>query len=293
MKILLLLFPLIAVTALAADPPASATVSPPVLPASDLAAARDGDIILVDTRSGVEWECVRIPGATNIPGESLTESALLDVREKAATRPKLVFYGYSTNERTLVTAATKAQSMGFAGVHVLQGGIGKWNHDYPQRTLLFGQPADSELALQRRVSAKQLAEVTMPMPVWLEAAQSGKWTVIDVRRPDQRIKRGTIAVPNLITLTPDELVRSYRENALPLKLVLLIDYDESLMPWLVYYLRAFGVVDFRFAQGGSKTLEPATTAAPPKAIAPPPPPKATPPPSVIMVPPAATPGSTP
>lgn len=256
----LLLLALWGFTALPASEPAAVSI--------DELAGRLGHVILVDTRSHAEWEVVRLPTARCLPGHTITEGDLLDLRPREAESPQIVFVGATSADSAVKEAAARAARWSFKSIAVLSGGVLEWTQKQPSRTLLFGLPFDSAEARAQRLKREELEAVMIPAAVFLEAARSRKFTVLDVRAPGQRVRRGLLPGPST-QLSPDELVWSLKTQSIPASRLLVADYDGSLLPSILFYLQAYGVTEYRCLRGGQLALQsgPGTTPAPANATA--------------------------
>ena len=91
--------------------------------ATELAALLDGggDVALIDVREPVEWDIVRIPGATLVPkGRILSGDALADLPQD---RPIVLYCKTGIRSAEVLAALRRA---GFADATHLQGGVAAW-----------------------------------------------------------------------------------------------------------------------------------------------------------------------
>ncbi|MBS0660621.1 MAG: rhodanese-like domain-containing protein [Verrucomicrobia bacterium] len=254
------------------------TASEPAVPtlSIDELAARLGSVIIVDTRSHAEWEVMRLPTARCLPGHTITEGDLLDIRPREVGKPQIVFVGATGADAAVREAATRAQKWQFKSIAVLTGGVVEWSQRQPGRTLLFGLPFDSPEARSQRLKREEMESVMMNAAVFLEAARSRKFTVLEVRAPGQRVRRGLLPPPTT-QLSPDELVWSLKTQSIPATRLLIADYDGSLLPSILFYLQAYGVTEFRCLRGGLLALQAAAPATSGTNAAPTPPAASSPP----------------
>lgn len=234
----------------------------PLISVQQVAAAKEGDLIILDTRSAPEWEAIRLPGALLVPGATLSASDLLDVRSKDSENPRIVIVGQSQRDPIARKAAERAVSLGWKSIYLLDGGVEAWAGTEPSRTLLFAVPYDAPESQPLRVSAAEVSKVSLRAEVFVEAAKGGKFTLLDVRQSEQRLRRGTLP-GRWSTLTPEEFVWSLRRQTIPKQQLLIADFDGQLIPWLLTYMKRYGITDSAFLFGGSRGLEaPATVPRP-------------------------------
>lgn len=217
-------------------------------------ASRLGAVIIIDTRSHAEWDVIRVPTARCLPGHTITEGDLLDLRPKEQESPQIVFVGATGGDAAVKEAVTRASKWSFKSVAVLTGGMAEWAERQPSKTLLFGLPMDSPEA-KRNAAMKPEGPILMAKEAFLEAANGRKFTVLDVRAPGQRVRRGLLPSPS-IQLTPDEFLWSLKNQSIPATRLLIADYDGSLLPSLIYFLQAYGVTEYRCLRGGLLSLMP-------------------------------------
>lgn len=91
-----------------------------------------GDVFVVDVRLPFDYFGGRVPGALNMPGESIVQNA-----DRLPKDGRLVFVcddGASSRR-----AAAAAQSVGFVNVSILTGGYDAWlAADLPEETISEG-----------------------------------------------------------------------------------------------------------------------------------------------------------
>lgn len=247
---------LLATFAAASEPSPAA---PPVT-VEAVAAAAEGEYLMIDVRSQMEWEIMRIPGGRNLPAGSIREGDLLDLRAPNS-KPIMCFYANGAAGEVLASqAAAAAAKLGFKHVVWLEGGVQRWSDRFPSRTLFLDKPLDHPSVESLRMSRERFAEAVKTPAVFLEAAGSGQVQVLDVRQPHQRVKKGLLP-GRPILLTPDDFLWSLRRNAIVAnEKVFIADYDGTLLPWLQYHLVRFGVEKYAFLRGGQRALETASAA---------------------------------
>jgi rhodanese-related sulfurtransferase len=103
--------------------PASSPSIPPVLSAAELAAllAEQPDVRLLDVRTPGEFAAVHIPGAYNVPLDTLGEHS---PEIRAAVRQPLVLVCQSGQRARRAEDVLKAGGM--PNLHILDGGVGAW-----------------------------------------------------------------------------------------------------------------------------------------------------------------------
>lgn len=231
----------------------SVSAADPAVSIDDLA-SRLGAVIIIDTRSHAEWDVIRVPTARCLPGHTITEGDLLDLRPREQESPQIIFVGATGGDASVREAAARASKWSFKSIAVLSGGMSEWAEKQPSKTLLFGLPMDSPEA-KRSAAMKPDGPILVAKDAFLEAAKSRKFTVLDVRAPGQRVRRGLLPAPS-IQLTPDEFLWSLKNQSIPATRLLIADYDGSLLPSLIYFLQAYGVTEYRCLRGGLVSLMP-------------------------------------
>ena len=95
------------------------------------------NVVIVDARSALEFETLRVKGAVNIPISSKKFPEMVQALRKTTTKP-IVFY---CNGRTCYKSykATKAAlTAGLKDVHAYDAGVFEWAKTYPKYAVLLG-----------------------------------------------------------------------------------------------------------------------------------------------------------
>lgn len=256
-----------------------------------LTQGRRAAVRLIDVRGLADYGWLRLPDAVCRPGALLTEGDLLDLRGKAAPAPKLVFY--ATDGGALAReAAEKAAQWGFVNVGWLEGGVVAWSAQQPERTL-FGDQILAAVESAQRPGAASVDAASLAPAEFSALAKDGQHQLIDLRSPAERAPgQPQPKLGGAIPLSPEEAVAALRNRSVIRDSHLLFfDFDGGRLPAVDYYLKKFGVTDYRFARGGAAALVEAESN--PPAASPPAEPAPTPTPVETPPPPAALPAVTP
>ncbi|MDH4320987.1 MAG: rhodanese-like domain-containing protein [Desulfobulbaceae bacterium] len=208
------------------------------------------DAIIVDARNKVEFDVVQMVGAHNILVGQMKEADLLALRPKDGAAP-MVFYCNGTTCSKSYKAAEKATEWGFKNVRVYDEGIFHWAKNQPERTKFFGQKLTAETVKTALISKDELAKACVPTAEFLAMAASDKYTVFDIRDPNER-KEQPIRIPKLKVMPMDTFVNllEKKSKAIPTSSILILDNVGKQVDWIQYYLIKEGVTDYRFLKGG-------------------------------------------
>ncbi|MBS1246078.1 MAG: rhodanese [Proteobacteria bacterium] len=160
---------------------------------------RDLDkVILVDVRSGYEFQTLHIKGALHIPlSKEKLPAAVKELRAKSSS--PIVFYCNGNSCKKSYEAADLAINAGVTDVHAYDSGLDTWTKQYPDKSVLLGKspmnPADlisSDSFKKRIISAEEF-----------EARLEKGAVVLDVRDIRQR---DVVLFPMRELRTSDSLV---------------------------------------------------------------------------------------
>ena len=215
---------------------------------------RDFDkVMIVDTRSALEYETLRIKGAVNIPIS--IDGFGKKVRElRKITKKPIIFY---CNGRTCYKSyrATKAAlRRGVKKVYAYDAGVFEWAKEFPSHAVLLGtNPMDPskiipKADLQARfLSPKQFTETA-------RAAPKDKKLILDVRDLHQRGGVGYFTgMERWVSLNDQKKLEEFLKKAQAENRTLYI-YDEAgkQVRWLQYMLERYNIKDYFFMAKGVK-----------------------------------------
>lgn len=216
-------------------------------------AQRYDEIIVVDVRSGIEFDVVHVAKAVHLPvalGNFIQE--LEKTRSKEGKIP-IAFYCNGITCAKSYEAAASALEAGFGNVYVYDAGIFEWAKEHPEKTVLMGaRPAP----LERLISNEALERRKIPFAEFARLASDPQAVVVDIREPYQRAKdpklpqSRMLALEKVRNIPSDRLVPLLRKGDFKDKRLLITDAVGKQVQWLQYYLEEAGYRDYYFlAQG--------------------------------------------
>ena len=211
-----------------------------------------GKVVVVDTRSSLEFDTLRIKGAINLPVASKQfEQNIQSLRSR--TEKPIVFY---CNGRTCMKsyiAVKKASKAGVANTVAYDAGMFEWAKSYPEQAELLGHsPVETADIISKETLQKRFLE---PNAFLAQAHElDADSMVIDVRDKFQRSAAG---------LFPGKEIWASLDNKAKLHKLIqtakqenktLFIYDEvgKQVRWLQYALEKAQVKDYYFMQRGAK-----------------------------------------
>ena len=210
------------------------------------------DAVIVDARSSLEYDTLRIKGAVNIPVASKTfETQITALRAK--TSKPIVFY---CNGRTCMKsyiAVKKAQAAHVTDVHAYDAGMFEWAETYPDHAELLGKSPVNRSDIISLNSFKQ--HVLDPDNFSNRAYEMGtKSLILDVRDKYQRGAAGLFpGKERWVSLDKQAELNSYIAQAKKDNTTLFI-YDEvgHQVQWLQYALEQAKLSNYFFMHNGAK-----------------------------------------
>lgn len=209
--------------------------------------------IVVDVRSGIEFDVVHVAKAVHLPialGNFLQE--LEKTRSKEEKTP-IAFYCNGTTCAKSYKAAASALEAGFGNVYVYDAGIFEWAKENPEKTALMGtQPA----SLEQLISKEALDKRKVPFAEFARMASDPQAVVVDIREPYQRAKNPELpqnrmlALEKVRNIPSDRLVPLLRKGDFKDKRLLIADAVGKQVQWLQYYLEEAGYRNYHFLDQG-------------------------------------------
>ncbi len=210
------------------------------------------DVVVVDARSKLEFETLRIRTAVNIPvaGENF-EAKVAELR--ATTNKAIVFYCNGHTCMKSYIATKRALDANISDVLAFDAGIFDWTKAHPdQATLLGSSPVNLAHLIPKSTFKKRLLS---PNDFSDRATiDRQKYMIIDVRDKFQRAGVGFYpGIERWASLDQQKKLDRYVKKALRQNRTLLI-YDEvgKQVRWLQYALEKAGAKKYYFMKKGAK-----------------------------------------
>ena len=209
-------------------------------------------VVVVDARSKLEFETLRIKGAINIPLASKTFKQQLKALRKKTLKP-IVFYCNGITCFKSYLAARKARFAGVKNVFAYDEGLFAWTKKYPDMAALMGKsPVNLNKIISKTAFNKRCLEPTTFANLAFKTGK--KAMIIDVRDKYQRGAAGFFPGQELwASLDEKEKIDRIIKQAARDKQTLFI-YDEvgKQVRWLQYALEKHSVKNYYFMKKGAK-----------------------------------------
>jgi len=213
-------------------------------------AQRFDQVVVVDVRSEYEYETLRIADSVLIPIDD--RNFLERVRALAAETSKpLVFYCNGRACEKSYKAALRAKDGGLNEVFVYDAGMFDWANEYPERTVLLGEPLGDT---SRLISLDRFRQhLLSPEDFVQRISDDPSAIVLDVR---DTLQRDGVSLFNyrdhhvpLDNARLAEWVRKAQQEGVAMYVV---DATGRQVQWLQYFLEANGLSDYWFMEGGAR-----------------------------------------
>jgi len=210
------------------------------------------DVVIVDTRSKLEYETLRINGAKNIPVASKTFAEQVKAL-RSKTDKTIVFY---CNGRTCMKSYRAVKAAKKARIQktiAYDAGMFEWAKAYPEMASLFGQ---SPIQPGKIISKKAFKARSLDPDTFMNKIHDlgSKSLVLDIRDKYQRGAAGFFpGKERWASLDDREKLNKYIEQAKRENRPLFI-YDEvgKQVRWLQYALEKNNIKDYYFMEAGAK-----------------------------------------
>ena len=210
-------------------------------------------VVIVDARSSLEFDTLRIKNALNIPVASRDFAKKVKELRKSTAKP-IVFYCNGRSCYKSYKAAKLSLKAGVKNVFAYDAGVFEWAKTFPQHAVLLGT---SPMDPSKIIPKSKLAERLLSPKQFTENARSAprnKRMIMDVRDMYQRAGVGYFTgIEKWVSLDDQKKVNRYIKQAKDENRTLYI-YDETgkQVRWLQYTLERHNIKNYYFMKKGAK-----------------------------------------
>ncbi|GAB4335063.1 MAG: hypothetical protein Kow0089_04600 [Desulfobulbaceae bacterium] len=212
----------------------------------------NGSFLVVDVRSTLEYDVIKIKGAYHI---NLAHADFIpNIQALAVQFPekKIAVYCNGTTCLKSYKAARDASEAGMNNVYAFDAGIPAWANAYPEATLLLGKVLTDPA--KQLIPKSELKKRTLSYQEFKQKAKEPNTVAIDARDPMQRTKK----LPGFEKALPiplDKLIKNViNKGNLKDKQLLIFDQVGKQVRWLMYYLVDQGYSNYYFLEGGATAV---------------------------------------
>ncbi|MCL7488117.1 MAG: rhodanese-like domain-containing protein [Desulfobulbaceae bacterium] len=212
----------------------------------------NGTFMIVDVRSTLEYEVIKIKGAYHV--DLAKPGFIQKLQALAAQYParKIAVYCNGVTCLKSYKSAMDAAEAGMDNVYAFDVGIPAWSAAYPSETLLLGKEVTDPQ--KQLISRSELEKVMLSFETFQQKAAENNAMVIDARDPIQR----THKLPGFEKALPiplDKLIKNViNKGNLKDKQLMIFDQVGKQVQWLMYYLVDQGYSNFYFLEGGATSV---------------------------------------
>lgn len=209
-------------------------------------------VIIVDARSKLEFETLRLKNAINIPVSSKSFEKQIAALRAKTTQP-IVFYCNGHTCLKSYIATRKAKLAKIRNVYAYDEGLFSWAHKFPKQSVLLGR---SPIQTKNIISKEAFKNRLLTPDEFSELAYKygSKKIILDVRDKYQRGAAGFFpGKERWVSLNDREKLNTVIKKAVKENRTLFI-YDEvgKQVRWLQYALEQHSVKDYYFMKKGAK-----------------------------------------
>ncbi len=225
----------------------------PVISSEDLYKKLD-QAIIIDARSTVEYDTLRIKSAINIPLSMPTEDFTKQLQKLREQKPHSPIVFYCNGHSCMKSYKATRKAMLYAkleNVYSYDSGVFDWTKQYPEHAELLGQ---SPVLPQQLISKQELKKHTLPALDFIKQADEST-IILDVR---DRVQREGFYVfsgyeKSIPMSQKNELIAAIKSAKKKKKPLYIYDAVGKQVRWLQYYLKAENVTQYYFMEGGAKS----------------------------------------
>ena len=210
-------------------------------------------VVVVDTRSILEFETLRIVGSINIPVAAKTFEDEIKSLRNTTSKP-IIFYCNGRRCYKSYIAVKRCREAGIDNVFAYDAGIFEWAKAYPDKAALLGKSPVNPLDLINKKSFQARLLNPDKFSERIADEDTTKTMVLDVRDKFQRAGVGFYpGKERWVSLDDKQKLTKFLEKAKQKNKTLFI-YDEvgKQVRWLQYTLEQMGIKDYYFMEKGAK-----------------------------------------
>lgn len=226
----------------------------PAVPVMEKTTLKDkfGQVTIVDTRSSLEFETLRVKGAVNIPVASKTFVEQLKALRATHSNP-IVFYCNGRTCYKSYRAVELGQKAKIKELYAYDAGMFEWAKSYPSHAVLLGE---SPIKPHDIISGGKFKQRLLQPSAFSDKAygMGSKSLVLDIRDKYQRGAAGFFpGKERWVSLDQKAKLQEYIEQAKQENKTLFI-YDDvgKQVRWVQYALEKANVKDYYFMDKGAK-----------------------------------------
>lgn len=208
--------------------------------------------VIVDVRSALEYDVIRIKGAFHV---ILSDAEFVQNLQTLAMQypgKKIAVYCNGGTCLKSYKAATDALEAGLSNVYAYDAGIPDWVNNYPSETLILGKVVTDPK--KQVIPKSELKEKMLNFEEFKQKAAEPDSVVIDTRDPIQRTQK----LPGFEKALPiplDKIIKNViNKGNLKDKQLLIFDQVGKQVRWLMYYLVDQGYTNYYFLEGGATSV---------------------------------------
>lgn len=197
--------------------------------------------IVVDVRSRYEYDLMHIQDAISIPASDSDFSQRIGSLARTSKYP-IVLYANDRSDKKAHYAARELLKTGLKTIHVLDAGMSFWDKTYPQ-TISYSR------SMQPRILDTEIAQHTLHITSFNQQYSRLEGQLVDISDYSQSSFPGK----NTLKLSLDDNRKFKRiiANAVKNEQALFFADDTGLQyQWLIYSLKAAGLQQYYFLEGG-------------------------------------------
>lgn len=232
----------------------------PTISLEDLQTAySNGKAMVVDVRSGLEYDTVHIKGAFHIPLDA--NDFVSKVKEHSSNNPeeKIAFYCNGITCYKSYKATKKAMGADIKNVYAFDLGIPGWAEANPADTMLLGKKL-TESKLQW-IPKNEFKQTTLPWADFKERIsnlkkEGQKFYIVDLRdagqkNADENALKELSAYSNVISMPLDDFIKKIIDKG-EMKDGFIFGFDNvgKQVRWLMYYLEESFYSRYNFLDKG-------------------------------------------
>ncbi len=208
--------------------------------------------IIVDARSNLEYQTIRIPKAIRHGVYDADFAKQIKKLRSDHSDKKIIFYCNGHTCMKSYKAAKKAMQAGVDNVYAYDSGIFEWSEAYPDLSVLVGNtPVDVK---QLREHKKRLKQHELSVQEFVSRVNEDDNIVLDVRSNKERFLSSPLFLlkdKSLSLKDPEKMKQKLRRLMAKDKPFLFYDNAGRTIVWLAYYLDDLGIENYSFMKGGA------------------------------------------
>jgi rhodanese-related sulfurtransferase len=219
-------------------------------------AISNNEVILIDARTQVEFNILRIKNAINIDIDNKKSFVTKIKKIRMESNKTMVFYCNGKKCNLSYRAGKMAIEQGIHHSVVYDAGIFAIAHKAPEMVLLFGENiSENNTPISKQEFKKHLLEPALFEKKIIKYMDNNKpFKILDIRDRSSKQNLSALNFPHekYIPLSKEKKLNKFLKTIAQKNITLFVyDWAGFKLKWIQYYIKKYNIHDYYFLKGGA------------------------------------------